>query len=815
MLSALTTIVDNGPAANRIDAVFLGDGYTAAELDTAYVAHIDAMLDHLFRDGEDPFPRYESFFNVYRVNTASLESGADVPPLGIYRQTAFDARYYWDGTTERLLYVDEGKVYSELDTAFAGLPFSSELTLVTVNSSRYGGGGGSFAVYAGGNGNAPEVALHELGHSFGKLADEYGGNTGVYTGVEPAAVNVTKSASVEKWSHWLGYSEPGVGAIGAYEGAGYYDQGLYRPSLSSKMRSLSKPFDAVSREQLILEMYALVDPLDGWLSNAQAVTAPHPTLWVDTIDPDVIDVEWYVDGIQVPEASGESFAPADFGVVPGTYQVTARGIDNTDWVRIHRDQLEQSITWTVTVSAPLTAPTPQAPVGVVVDGNRDFQWAPIPDAVRYDLWVNDVTTGQSGFIRQQQLSTTSYPASTLVAGHTYQWAVRAFDQFDVPGDWSPTATVTLMGTPIAQKPISTTQTGFPVFQWEAVDGVALYDLWVNDLTTGQVGVIRNRQISENTYTHTTELPAGHSYLWTVRAMSPDGVFGQWATAQSFVVVGIPALQSPTASTPDTRPTFHWSTAGGAARYDLWVNDMTTGQSQVIREKHIFGTSYSATEDLKLGHTYQWTVRAVSPEGAPGEWAAIAEFTLMGTPVAIAPVGLVHDLSPVFSWTATAGAVRYELWVNDLTTNESAVIHNTNITENQALSPMPLTDGHNYLWAVRAFNIDGNPGAWSPAVQFDVAVNVPAPTLLSPIGTNVGVTPTFSWTPIANAARYELWVNDLTTGQSAIIRTAQIETTNYSAPFSLVIGHSYIWTVRGISSAGSLGTWGQHVIFTIE
>lgn len=340
------TMVDNGPTRNRVDAVFLGDGYTASQLGTTYVTHIGAMLDHMFRDQENPFPRYERFINVHRINLASNESGADVPPEGVFRDTALDASYFWDGVTDRLLYVNQSKADTAIRTNI-GRAFAPDMKLVTVNSTRYGGGGGSYAVYAGGNGSAPETALHEIGHSFAGLADEYdyGGGT-VFTGPEPSEPNVTKSASGAKWAQWLGYNERGVGVIGAYEGARYYTDGIYRPSDNSKMRALGRPFDAVSREEIILDIYDLVDPLDDWLNNAQTIENP-TSLWVDTVDPAVIDVRWLVDGVEVPGADGESFDPRQFGFTSGDYEITAFAEDLTPWVRIEREKLRQSISWTV------------------------------------------------------------------------------------------------------------------------------------------------------------------------------------------------------------------------------------------------------------------------------------------------------------------------------------------------------------------------------------------------------------------------------------------------------------------------------------
>ena len=99
-----TTMVNNGPSSNRIDIVFLGDGYLAGDLNTTYVSHINTMLNHMFNQGEDPFVRYANFFNVHRVNVASSQTGTDIPP-GTFRNPALDASYYYDGVTERLLYI--------------------------------------------------------------------------------------------------------------------------------------------------------------------------------------------------------------------------------------------------------------------------------------------------------------------------------------------------------------------------------------------------------------------------------------------------------------------------------------------------------------------------------------------------------------------------------------------------------------------------------------------------------------------------------------------------------------------------------------
>jgi hypothetical protein len=339
------TTMDNGPSYNRIDAVFLGDGYTAGE-SAKYLSDTNTMLDYLFNSGQDPFPRYKSYFNAHVVDVVSNQSGADDPNNGIYVDTALDASYAFNGRADRLLYINESKADAALAAGLGGA-FNADMQLVTVNTTKYGGGGGNYAVWAGGNESANEVALHELGHSFGGLADEYGGG-GTNPNSEPTDVNITNDPTGAKWNQWLGFDQPGIGVIGAYEGGGYYDEGIYRPSDSSKMRVLGNPFDVVSREELILDMYRLIDPLDGWLANIDKLFNPG-NLWVDAIDSTIIDTHWYVDGLAVANASGEQFNPLNFGYGPGTYDISARSFDNTDWVRRDLDLLRQDINWTVTL----------------------------------------------------------------------------------------------------------------------------------------------------------------------------------------------------------------------------------------------------------------------------------------------------------------------------------------------------------------------------------------------------------------------------------------------------------------------------------
>lgn len=243
----VVTIQETGAADTRFDMVFLGDGYTAEEMDLYHVQVI-ARWNQL--TAIEPFVSLKDRFNVWQVNVVSQQSGSDNDPTeGISRDTALDGGF-WCAGLDRLLCVNDA-----VANQYAALAPEADQIIVLVNSTTYGGSGGSLAVTSGGNGRSGDIAIHELGHSIGGLADEYGGEC-TYVGDEPRAPNVSRAdeptmrSQQIKWYSYFGHPTPDGGAISAYEGGSYCDRGIFRPSLDSAMRSLGKPFNLIGVDVL-------------------------------------------------------------------------------------------------------------------------------------------------------------------------------------------------------------------------------------------------------------------------------------------------------------------------------------------------------------------------------------------------------------------------------------------------------------------------------------------------------------------------------------------------------------------------------------
>lgn len=338
--SAFTTILDNGPPSNRVDLVFVGDGYTAGELGL-YAGAVDNALASLI--AAEPFQSYSPLINVHRVDVISNDSGVDHDPVyPIWRDTAMDMGFWCSGM-ERLLCIDLTLAYQ-----FAYNAPDVDQVLAAANSTKYGGAAyrfgtdGKLVTFSAGNFYAGETLLHEIGHSLGNLADEYDyGDGTTYTGPEPVEPNISiltapqMQATGTKWAAWIGVNDPSFdGYHSTYEGAFYHLYGIYRPTILSKMREINRPYNHPSVEAFIIELWKIIHPIDDATPTSTPLTGSE-TVVVTLVQPlsHDLDVQWYLDGGPIAGATATQLDLSTLSLAPGTYIVTVQVVDNTDLVR--------------------------------------------------------------------------------------------------------------------------------------------------------------------------------------------------------------------------------------------------------------------------------------------------------------------------------------------------------------------------------------------------------------------------------------------------------------------------------------------------
>jgi len=290
----------NGPSEKKVDLLILGDGYTAAEMGK-FEQTARKLADYLFT--VSPFKERAQDFNVWGLAVPTQESGVSRPSTGAHRSSPLGTRYDIFGSERYVLTTDNRALREIAQHA----PY--EFIEILVNNDTYGGGGiyGQFSTAAANNDWANYLFVHEFGHHFAGLADEYYTSPVAYaTGgarMEPWAPNVTAlhdpaklkwakhvkpgtalptawpkkeyethardyqklRAQLRKdsrpegemsklfdadlaWTNALFSKAPNAKTIGAFEGANYEATGYYRPQMQCLMFDRSQAFCAVCSE---------------------------------------------------------------------------------------------------------------------------------------------------------------------------------------------------------------------------------------------------------------------------------------------------------------------------------------------------------------------------------------------------------------------------------------------------------------------------------------------------------------------------------------------------------------------------------------
>ena len=309
---------------------------------------------------------------MFAISVASAQSGSDhYTPTTNLVNTYFNSTFDSYGT-QRLLTIPpndhDGNYndgYGKVDALLQQFVPEYDIAGLIVNDTMYGGSGGTFLL-ASVNASSGEIANHEIGHTFAKLGDEYSTAYPGYPDVEEP--NTTTNATVSvKWNSWILPATliptPDVASnaavVGVFQGAHYHTTGWYRPKHDCKMRTLGVTYCEVCAQELVLSMYRVIRPIQGFLpatTNFSIGTQGSSTFNLSLLKPSAgnLTVQWFTNGVAVASATGTNFTLNAAQLRAGTNEIKVLVHDPTSYVRADAaGKLWDTNIWKVAV---ITAP---------------------------------------------------------------------------------------------------------------------------------------------------------------------------------------------------------------------------------------------------------------------------------------------------------------------------------------------------------------------------------------------------------------------------------------------------------------------------
>lgn len=343
--------------ADALDITFVADGYMADEIDL-FAYHVEIAVAGFLE--EEPFTTYSSRINFHRVDAISEVSGAgfdcaedqEIPGCADeLKETAFGSFFpvrIAGGVVEGTDYVMFQMKQLEIRRAAALTPFDT--IVVLTNTPKLGAFGLWVTSINAVNDDLANGVVHEFGHAYGLLADEYSNATDPCQQFEvtpdfPNLSDLVTDPADAKWAHWLDDDVPLPTSVtdpmwrdevGMFQGVGGGCAHHYRPVRYCLMYSWSSHLCPVCREQVVRRFYQTYD-----LLPANAVVIEDGVLSVRAVSDHVVG-EWSVDGEVVGDLTAVFALPDEPSDVP--IDVRVRAWDPTEWVRPGVPELSEDVT---------------------------------------------------------------------------------------------------------------------------------------------------------------------------------------------------------------------------------------------------------------------------------------------------------------------------------------------------------------------------------------------------------------------------------------------------------------------------------------
>lgn len=441
-----------------------------------------------------------------------------------------------------------------------------------------------------------------------------------------------------------------------------------------------------------------------------------------------------------------------------------------------------------------------APVVTVPDDRRinphvNLTWTGIPDAVEYDLWLQRAGDDAEPF--RITVSGTSYQLEELGVGFYNFWVRGRLASSELsPWGYGRFTVDTIVAIHMQSDGV---QDQSPEITWQTIPGATAYQVWANNSTTQQNGLI-NTEVSETAFQF-EDLTFGNHQIW-IRALGPNGFRGQWSPVAEHYV-GPNNSPAPRATLID-RPEFSWNTIAGIEQFRIWISGPNGFR---IDESGITTTTYIPTVDLAAG-SYRWWVMPQTAEGGNGRWSSAGIVDVGGGVFGIEFIGEPTDSTPILQWQETEAAASYEVYIRHFEGGYQTKVY-SDIT--QTSFQMPLLDDLEYEVWVRPFDAQGQPARWSQRATLtlttateNIVVFFDRPEIISlglPIETN--------WTAAEGAVSYDIFYFDLNDPSAAPIEIFGVTGTSHT-PTNLADGR-WGWAIRARTSSGGVGLWNRGLI----
>lgn len=454
-------------------------------------------------------------------------------------------------------------------------------------------------------------------------------------------------------------------------------------------------------------------------------------------------------------------------------------IGNSGWTSAYNLTIARIVTTNPTASGPNRKPT--------------LTWQALPEAERYEIWVNREGAPGTPVIRATTTgAVTSFTSATNLRNGVYQFQVRGIRADGRLDAWSDPRTFQIE-TRLNAVAVNEQFTLRPRLYWSEMVGADHYEIWVNGISSGATRQVRQTTTGPERSFLLPALKAGDYRVW-VRGVAADGSIGDWSSPVNFSAGKAPAFVGLPSELPfRSHVVLQWEQIPSARSYELWIDDPTPGLSPASSILTVTENRY-VIDGLEIHGKHRFWVRAVTNDGTRGVWSRPHTIAVRDRVQTVWVTGQ-EGTRPQINWQPMTGAVRYAVTIGSTTYSLG------NAT--RLVPPEALADGHHAI-TVTAFSADGTPSIASPAIDYRV---FEAPQLL-PVQSTPGPTVTLQWEDESQSPASRIRMINTATNQAIL----DVTRNHAAGSHSLRLGDG---TYRWMVFSQRAGRWSESAEFTIN